>query len=305
MLCNARCLVLALLVLLPIPGAARDSLRPGDMLVSTQGAALLRVDGRSGEVQEIGRPGSMDLAIDGKRRIFGLTELTFGVGPELVEIDRKSLETKPLPFALPFQAGLALAPDPDNQLVVAGTLEPELGALLRVDPKSGAIDEIARSEQLASTQHLLVLGDGSVLASLPEGVLRVDPATKAEDFIFETPDPPSELAASLVASCDGLVLIGLPSEDGVQVLDPASGEIQTELFFQPATNFQSDLAFAPDASLLILGLHGLQRFDFERLRFEEVTERIGTRLHRMVVMPASSSRRGEPPHCGRRSRRKR
>lgn len=281
----------ALLALGLLASAASAQIRPGDLVVVTRHSETLRFDVETGATSVLSGETFHDIAIGPDRRVYAIRNSRFtrsGILPaEIVELDARTLEASPIVTSEPFREGIALDVDAAGHILLAATVAGASEALLRIDPGSGATELLSSGGLLQGVGDVLAQRRGGILVSIPGAVVRVDPETGEQSPFASDLGVTDLLAASggrLAQTRSGAVLVGDVSGDAVAVLDPVSGETQAELLLPPASNFQVDLAVTPSDDLLVLGLHGVQRFDFGRLRFEDLG-RIGPRTRAMALMP--------------------
>jgi len=302
---SARPLLLAC-VLLFSAAVAQGKILPGDVVILPRGGgSLVVIDHDTGLASELPVAlgfVSFDIAIGSRQRIYVITGDHTDPNA-LLEINAHTLAVTPVSPSIPFEHASALDVDARGNIILAARLSDSSQVLLRIDPNSGLAEILSSDGLLSEIASVLVLQDGAILASSRvEGVVRVEPETGDQSLLasIEELGFPSLGGGALAQTSAGSVLFGASPDDSATILDPITGEVQAQLLFPPASNSQQDLAISPEGDLLILGLHSLQRFEFDRLQFEDVVSPISGRMRRMVVMPnrARLGQREGIQNCG-------
>ena len=287
---SARPLLLACVFLFSA-AVAQGKILPGDVVVVPRGSLvgpLILIDHDTGLASQLPVAlsiRSFDIAIGSRQRIYVITGDHTGANA-LLEINAHTLAVTPVNPSVPFEHASALDVDARGNIILAARLSDSSQVLLRIDPNSGLAEILSSDGLLSELASVLVLQDGAILASSRvEGIVRIEPETGDQSLLasIEELGFPG-LGGALAQTCAGTVLFGVSPDNAAMILDPITGEVQAQLLLPPASNFQLDLAISPEGDLLILGLHGLQRFEFDRLQFEDVVS-IHNRLWRMAVMP--------------------
>lgn len=299
---SARSLLLACVFLFST-AVAQGKILPGDVVVASRGGSLILIDHDTGLASQLPVAlgiRSFDIAIGSQQRIYVITGDHTDANA-LLEINAHTLAVTPVSPSIPFENASALDVDASGNIILAARLSDSSQVLLRIDPGSGLAEIVSSDGLLSELVSVLVLRDGAILASSSvEGVVRVEPETGDQSLFASIEELGSPgLGGALAQACAGAVLFGASPDDAATILDPITGEVQAQLLLPPASNSQLDLAISPEGDLLILGLHGLQRFEFDRLQFEDVVS-IASRLSRMAVMPNRSGleRRKGIQSCG-------
>jgi len=283
---------------------AEAAFSAGDVLVAGRhGGIFVAKDGEIGDpvVRSIV---VFDLEVRGKTGVYVLLGRP-PVGRRAIARIWRDLTLHFFPSDVPLESATAFAIERLGRFVVALDETSDAEAqIVRIRPATGAAEVLASGPLLNRVQRLLVLRDGTLLGSTSEHLVRVDPATGAQEMWVAlsdlADDRPSYADTPLAQTCDGTVLVGLQSErinsylreTVVVSIDPTSGEIQARMTFPTAPGL-FDLQVSDD-KLWMVGIHSVHRFDLRTLKAEAVVPRTGPRIRNLAVLPKEGAPRCIP-----------